>query len=168
MDIKTTPTEPMRVFADLSFNWVTTPDGWADVDFYMRPMKNTERALYKDSLKRVTKARKTSETMDSLGYGRDDIDPTIPGLTEEQKLEAHIKWAQVRELRTIDPEEEKKHNLVVKSVLLDCTSTVRIGSDEMPFGDDMFEAIGDEDVINWLIGVSLAHSTLTGEETASL
>ncbi len=168
MDIKTTPNEPMRVFADLSFNWVTTPDGWADVDFYIRPMKNTERALYTDSLKRITKVRNTADAMASLGYTWAEVDPTTPGATIEQKAAALAKWSQVRELRTIDPEEEKKHNVVIKSVLLDCTKDVRIDGDELPFTDELFEAIGDEDVVNWLIGLALAKSTLTEEEKTSL
>jgi len=59
-------TAPFRLFIDLSYNWVPVPKEWGDCSFRMRPMKNSERGLYRHSMKSVIKARDTKGAIDAV------------------------------------------------------------------------------------------------------
>lgn len=166
---------PFRVFSKIEYNWYKAPEPHEGLDFYIRPLKASELAMYRSIEKRLAKeeSKLYREAIERCGYTWEDIHGDISGKTkkvrEEAEAEQNRKFVEVS--GAVEPISFSL-NMEIESAMIDvlsfAVSKVRSGEDEEEVTRDMLESINSVTLMAWLAKTLKDISTLTDAERVSL
>lgn len=164
VEITETAKSPFRLFNKIEYSPVKVPEKWGDATFYVRPMTNTERAIFSMAEELIKKARDINGAIERSGLTGDDLYTT----DDDKAVEVAKNWSAIVNDTVIDEDAEKNFLSAVKKVILDCTEKVSIGEEEHLFSDDMYEEMNGESVRLWLLSQIRNAGTLTDDERVAL
>lgn len=154
---------PFRLFNKIEYVDVKVPTKWGDASFSIRPMTNTERAIFSMEEDEIKKSRDVSGAIERSGFSNEEL-----YTSEEDKTKDILKnWSTVLSDTVVDKDAEKVFLNSIKKVLIDCTRTVTVGDDTHDFDNDMYEEMNGDSVRLWLLSeIRMAGDLTVGERLA--
>lgn len=169
VEIKNAERNPFRVFSKIEYAWYTSPEECGGLEFYIRPWKAPELAMYR-SIEQGVKSetsKRYNESMERLGYTWEDIHGEASTKEEEEKQTA--LFAEV--MQNIEPIPHEMNMEVEQNTikaLSFAVSEVRSGEETMTVTEELLQSINSVKLMAWLVNKVKEISTLTDSERVSL
>jgi len=159
-------TTPFRLFNKIVYNDVSVPEAWGDAVFSVRPMNNSERALFDLEEEKIAIARDIEGATERNNLTADDYDD-VDG-KQVLKVESTSKMMGVLKDFKIDTEAEEKYLSKVKEFVVKCVKSVTYCGETQDFTNELYEEIDGSSLRLWLLKQVRKAGTVTEEEVLSL
>ncbi len=167
VEVTETKTNTFRLFNKIEYNPVSVPESWGiDATFYVRPMTNTEKALFGFEEEKRRNGSGVLQAMAKNNVTFDDY-KEVDG-ENVPKTESMEKLVKAFEDIEIDVEIESRYLEAVKKIAVDCTEKVDYEGDTMEFTGELYEAINGASGRMWLLEQVKSAGELTGAERIGL
>lgn len=157
---------PFRLFNKIEYRPVRVPEAWGDASFSIRPMNNTERALFDFEEEKISIARDVSGATERNELTADDYED-VDG-KQVLKATSNAKMMSVLKDFKIDTSAEEEYILKVKEFIVKCVDTVTFDGQTEPFTDELYEELDGSSLRLWLLAQIKKAGTVTSEEILSL
>lgn len=174
MEITETPVTPFRVFNDLGYKTVETPENWGGLKFSIRPMSYEEREEFRLAKSVFQKSKDFEGAVKRAGVNIEDIGdmvletPNVGDTVTEKHLSNLDKWLKIEKEMVVDADATIAFSKAEKKVILSCVRDVTVDGDVKPFDDNMYSSVSSESVIKWFIDKIEGASNLNNDEVSAL
>ena len=155
-----------RLFNKIEYNDVKVPEEWGDAVFSIRPMNNTERALFDLEEEKIAIARDVSGATERNELTADDYED-VDG-KRVLKAGSTSKMMSVLKDFKIDTDAEEQYFLKVKEYILKCVRTVTHSGETQELTEKLYEALNGSALRMWLLKQVKDAGSITEEEVLSL
>jgi len=169
---------PFRLFNKIEYVQVKVPEEWGDASFSIRPMTNTERALFACEEEEIKKRRDLKGAVKRNRLATEEAEKNNVSEEESELTKEEQKAKETRDLtqkmddilsdtKTVMPAEEQFLG-AVKAIILSCVESVTIGENTRDFDGSMFEEMRGDAIRLWLLSSVREAGEITDEEVLSL